>query len=393
MVPGLLFTYGLVALMLTVNALRRPVPPTSRLPPLWLPAMLTAEMAPVWFVTRLVVAGVAGWADGTRHPLGVVGLALLITAQVGLVAVMARNHAAVGHALTGVDTDRPAVGLWERVAGRPIPLPEQVELVRDIEYHPPLTLDLYRRSDHSGEPSPTLVYVHGGSWTGGGPHRQSRPLFHHLARRGWVVATIRYPLSPDATHPDHLIGVKRAIAWCKTSGLHQGIDPTRIAIAGGSAGAHLASLAALTAHRTEYQPGFEEADTSVSACVPMYGVYDFLNRNRTRWDWPVIPRSVIKATAHEAPEAYRSASPIDQTHADAPPFLVIHGTLDSLVPPAEARHFVEALASVSAAPVELHEVPGAQHAFDAVSSARTRAVTTRITHFLESHLRADTPPP
>jgi acetyl esterase/lipase len=389
MAAGLFFTYALMALLLTVNALRRPVPPTSRFPPLWLPGLVTSEMAGFWFAARIGVA-LAALATGVwASAVGRTGVALLVAAQAGQAVLVLRNRSAHGRLRRSLDVEVPRAHGWERLLSRRARRPEHVDLLCEVEYHQGLTLDLYRHIHHTGRPSPTLIYVHGGSWTGGGPHKQARPLFHHLAGRGWVVATIRYPLSPAATHPDHLIGVKRAIAWCKTTGTSFGIDPRRLVIAGGSAGAHLASLAALTANRPDVQPGFEEVDTSVAACVPMYGIYDFFNRNGTRWDWPVIPRAVMKATVDEAPDAYRDASPIDQIHPGAPPFLVVHGTHDSLVPPPEAHHFVDALASVSHSPVRLLEVDGAQHAFDAFSSPRTRAVVAHITRFLEAVLPAD----
>jgi acetyl esterase/lipase len=380
---GLFFTYALVAFLATVNALRKPVPPTSRLPPLWLPAMITSELAPAFFALRLAIALLAIWLGVPANPVGRAGLVLLVLAQFGLLWVMVRSWLAVRTALRGIDAKLPAAKGRERWFGRPISLPPDVELLHHLEYHDELTLDLYRERGHAGRPSPTLVYIHGGAWTGGGPHRQARPLFHHLAQRGWIVATIRYPLSPHATHPDHLVAVKRALAWCKSAGATYAIDPDRIAVAGGSAGGHLASLAALTANRPEFQPGFEHVDTEVAACVPMYGIYDFFNRHDTRWNWPVIPRAVMKTTPEQSPDAYRSASPMDQVGDHAPPFLVVHGAHDSLVPPPEARHFVDALKHVSSSVVELFEVPGGQHAFDAISSPRTRAVVARITHFLE----------
>jgi acetyl esterase/lipase len=172
--------------------------------------------------------------------------------------------------------------------------------------------------------------------------------------------------------------------WVKTKGAERfGLDPDRIAVAGGSAGAHLASLAVLS--NGYHQPGFESADTSVRAAIVLYGIYDFFNRNNTRVNWPLIPNRVMKAAVADAPDRYREASPIDQVRADAPPFLVIHGTSDSLVPIAEAEFFVEAL-QTAGAPVEFLPVRRAQHAFDILSGVRTRALAVRIEHFLESAL-------
>jgi acetyl esterase/lipase len=121
------------------------------------------------------------------------------------------------------------------------------------------------------------------------------------------------------------------------------------------------------------QPGFEEADTSVMACMPFYGIYDLLVRNPTRYDWPFVARYVMKARPHEAPELYRLGSPLDQVRPDAPPFHVVHGEFDSIVLSSESRHFVEALEGAGAA-VVYHEISGAQHGFDAIASLRSRSV-------------------
>jgi acetyl esterase/lipase len=216
-------------------------------------------------------------------------------------------------------------------------------------------------------------------------------MFHRLAKIGWVVLDIRYPLSPEATFPEHLIGVKRAIAWAREEGAGYGIDGSRIAISGGSSGAHLAALAALTARNRDLQTGFEKVDVGVVACLPFYGIYDLLVRNPTRYDWPFIAQTVMKKRASEDPHLYSLGSPIDQVHADAPPFFVIHGEFDSIVLPAESEHFVEALRQAGA-DTSYFEVPGAQHGFDAVASLRTRAVAALCTEWLEksvNRLRQD----
>jgi acetyl esterase/lipase len=209
---------------------------------------------------------------------------------------------------------------------------------------------------------------------------------HRLADLGWVVLDIRYPLSPAATFPEHLIGVKRAIAWARgEAGRRLGIDPARVVISGGSSGAHLAALAALTSHDHGLQPGFEDADTSVAACVPFYGIYDLLVRNPTRYDWPFIARHVMKSDPSENPGLYQLGSPIDQIRPDAPPFLVLHGEFDSIVLPAESEHFVAALDEAGVGS-EYFEVPWAQHGFDAIQSLRTRAVAAMCVSWLTSRL-------
>jgi acetyl esterase/lipase len=158
-----------------------------------------------------------------------------------------------------------------------------------------------------------------------------------------------------------------------------------VAVAGGSAGGHLSSLLALTPNDPEYQPGFEDAETRVQACVPIYGVYDFVEPGGT-WHHdellPVLERHIMKTTLAEDPKAFEKASPLHRVGPDAPPFFVVHGAADTLVPPEEARAFVRRLREVSRAPVAYAEIPGAQHAFELFPSVRSQLVRNGIERFL-----------
>lgn len=373
MVAGLFLTYTLFALWLTWNALRGPSPPTSRWPALWLPAILTAELAPFWLAFR---GGVWAWsigADLTQDPVGWAGAFVLLLSMIGLAILIARGRRAVR--LLGQPHLPVPQYAW------PFRVPRSVERREGLPYADGLTLDLYRPKN-GRRPAPALVYVHGGGWSGGSPRRAGRPLVHCLAAAGWGVAAINYPLSPAATFPDHLIGVKRAVAWVRLEGPSHGLESSAPVIVGGSSGAHLAALAALTAGRPELQPGFEDADTTVAACVGLYGIYDFFNRHRTRFDWPLIPHRVMKTTPEQDPALYRLASPFDQVHPEAPDFLLLHGTHDPLVPPAETEHFANALAGVSRNRVRYLSILGAGHSFDALHSPRTVAAAAAIDRFL-----------
>jgi acetyl esterase/lipase len=157
------------------------------------------------------------------------------------------------------------------------------------------------------------------------------------------------------------------------------VDPGRVVIAGASSGAHLAALAALTWDHPDLEP---IGDVTVAGCLPFYGIYDLLVRNATRYDWPFVARHVMKAVPSTHPELYRLGSPLDQVRSDAPPLLVVHGEFDSIVLAEESRHFVEALRS-GGADAGYHEVHGAQHGFDAISSLRSRAVAGMCVSWLE----------
>jgi acetyl esterase/lipase len=206
----------------------------------------------------------------------------------------------------------------------------------------------------------------------------------YLAARGWVCFGIDYRLSPRATFPDHLVDVKRAIRWVREEGAQYGADPAFLVVAGGSAGGHLAALAALTAGDTLYQPGFETVDTSVAGCIGFYGVYDFMDRYG---HWPsdglqrLLERYVMKSRRDEDPLAWERASPMSRVHAEAPPFFLVHGDCDNLVPVAEARRFAETLRTSSQAPVVYAEIPGGHHAFEVFPSPRSELVLRGIGRF------------
>src|SRR5688500_9404841 len=183
-------------------------------------------------------------------------------------------------------------------------------------------------------------------------NEQGRPMMIVMAARGWTGVNADYRLSPWATFPDHIIDVKRAIAWVREHADEIGADPNFIAIAGGSAGGHLAALAALTANDPQFQPGFEDADTSIQACIPFSGIYDFVDDDHPAGDRfaDMLTRHVMKATPEEAPGLYKLASPIDHVHADAPPFFIVHGSVDTLAPSKTAERFATTLRAVAKAP-------------------------------------------
>ena len=261
-----------------------------------------------------------------------------------------------------------------------------VERIRNVRYAPHGRrglLDIVRHKD-ARKGCPVLIQVHGGAWIIGSKDDQGIPLTNHMAAQGWVCVSINYRLSPRGTFPDHIIDVKRAIAWVKENIEQYGGDPLFIAITGGSAGGHLASLAALTANAPEYQPGFEDRDTSVQACVPFYGVYDWTNRAGTGHEGllGLLERRVLKVSRQKNPDLYDRGSPMSRVHEDAPPFFVLHGSHDTLVPVVEAQQFVNLLRGISHAHVAYAELPGAQHAFEVFLSFRTAHAVRGVARFL-----------
>ena len=247
-------------------------------------------------------------------------------------------------------------------------------------------LDVWKRADLPNDAkAPVLFQVHGGAWMVGMKEGQAETLMAHLAERGWVCVTANYRLSPRATWPDHIVDVKRALAWTKATIAEHGGDPDFVVITGGSAGGHLASLAALTPHVTDFQPGFEDADTSVAAAVPFYGVYDFVNRHGTsRADMQPFLESRRVQVGHEATTGLGGNRHPPSRHVGphAPPFFALHGDNDSLVPVEQARTFVDELRKESTQPVVYAELPGAQHAFEILPSIRAYAAAHAVERFL-----------
>jgi acetyl esterase/lipase len=246
-------------------------------------------------------------------------------------------------------------------------------------------LDIWRRPDlDPAGRAPVLLQVPGGAWMVGSKRQQAYPLMSHLAELGWVCVAINYRLSPRSTWPDHIVDVKRALAWVKEHIGEYGGDPDWVAITGGSAGGHLSSLAALTANDPEFQPGFETADTSVQAAVPFYGLYDFNGEDSAIHPLmaPMLGKYVFKRTRSEIADAFRVASPISYVSADAPPFFLLHGTNDSLIPVEQARAFSSRLQQVSRQPVVYAELPRAQHAFDIFGSTRAAHAAVAVEQFL-----------
>ncbi|SPM31620.1 alpha/beta hydrolase [Mycobacterium terramassiliense] len=270
---------------------------------------------------------------------------------------------------------------------RPGPHRRYAAQTSDISYGPggvAHLLDIWRRHDMApGRRAPVLIQVPGGAWAIGDKRVQAYTLMSRMAELGWICVSINYSKSPRCTFPTHLIDVKRAIAWVRENIADYGGDPDFIAITGGSAGGHLASLAALTPNDPTFQPGFEGADTAVQAVAPYYGVYDFTDaENMHELMLPFLEQFVLKTRYSENPDRFRSASPISYVHNQAPPFFVLHGEKDELVPSGQARAFCAALRDAGAATVAYAELANAHHAFDITPTVRSRLAADAVADFL-----------
>jgi acetyl esterase/lipase len=320
-----------------------------------------------------------------------------IALALSVLGVAVLGWLAVGHWRTRGSVDRALDALQLRRTARraldvsmivPRRQPDSsVRVVRAVPYAEvdgtALALDIWLPAEPVID-APCLIQVHGGGWSAWGGTRASHavPLMATLAEAGWISFAIDYRLSPAATFPDHVTDVKRAIAWVKANAESYGGNPNCVVLTGGSAGAHLAALAALTPG--EHQSGFEDADTTVQACVGLYGIYDLTSARANPAITSLVRRGLLKTRLDEDHVGWMSASPLARVHRDAPPFLVIHGERDSIVDFRDSRDFARSLAAVSTSPVGVITVPTAQHGFDTIWTVRTAAVVDGIERFLEA---------
>ena len=352
---GYLITTGLMAVFV-VFAVAPPRPRRSSRMRLsfWLGFIVNELPFVAFYVLAASTALAIGQGD-IANPVGWIGLALAVLATAGLVVVVLRamrTGAAVDDALiaAGLPARTPR-RLPLRVFFWPFAVPNPgIERISNIAYGDAgraNLLDVYRSRSHSGT-GPTLVHLHGGGFRIGKKSREARPLFHRLARSGWVCISANYRLRAPYSEP--LADLKNVLAWVREHGAEYGADPNVVFVAGSSAGGHLASMAALTAN-----------DASVTAVVSLYGYYG-----------PVGPER---------------SSPMAYDGRDAPPFFVAHPDRDTLVVVEDARRFVETLRRGSANPVVYAELPGAQHGFDFFYSIRFEAVIDGIEAFADGVLR------
>lgn len=245
----------------------------------------------------------------------------------------------------------------------PLPLGRgEVERVANVSYGPAgraNLLDIYRhRSRPAG--APVLAYFHSGGYRGGRKSFEARELLSRLASQGWLTVSANYRLRPEAGFFEHLEDMKRVIAWIREHGAEYGADPGTLFLAGSSAGGHMAAIASQTQNVPAYQPGFEGADTSVSGAIGLYGWY---------------------GGYYGMGGADSEVGPLGHDPSGAPPFLIAHGTNDSLAHVETARRFADHLRAGSANPVVYAELPGAQHTFDLFRSVRFCAVVDAVEGF------------
>jgi acetyl esterase/lipase len=254
------------------------------------------------------------------------------------------------------DEDGISAHEWAALSGisyRAIP-----NLVYKVANNYEAKLDLYLPRDESQRPYPTMIYIHGGGWTGGTKETSVFSLMPYLAR-GMAVVNVEYRLAKVSLAPAAVEDCRCALRWVFSNAEQYGLDTSRLAVTGHSAGGHLA----LTTGMFEASAGFDYEcppgpALKVSAIVNFYGITDVAdlldgeNRKQYAVEW-------LGGLAQRE-EIARKASPLTYVRKTLPPILTIHGDADPTVPYQHAIRLHKAL-EAQGVPNELLTIPGGKH--------------------------------
>lgn len=251
-----------------------------------------------------------------------------------------------------------------------------VRIQRDIEYvpdgDPSQRLDLYLPEKPSEKPLPLVIWIHGGGWVAGSKIENWGAAY--TARGDYASASVEYRFSDKALFPAQIQDCQAAIRFLRAHAKEYNIDPAHIGVWGASAGGHLVALVGTSGGKNAFPKigGNEEQSDRVQAVIDVFGPADFSTvkqqaaadkevKNVFNFDDLSSPYAkLIGAPMGESAEKEKAVSPVTFVAKDNPPFLIIHGTADTLVPYAQS---VELEAALKKAGVEvlLQPVPGAGH--------------------------------
>jgi acetyl esterase/lipase len=262
----------------------------------------------------------------------------------------------------------------------------------------PLAMDIYTppAAARTGRPAPVALYVHGGGIWGDrklhglGANQANHagalftPLRRQLNAQGFVVASIDYRLPPATPWPAQLQDAKCAVRFLRAHAPELGIDPGRIGAWSSSGGGWLVSLLGLAGPDAGFDTGqYPEASSRVQAVVDMFGMADLTDLGGTS----AFGRFLVHAALGSSPAIRRGASPITYVTPGAPPFLILHGTEDSMMPPHQSTALAGRLRAAGV-PATLILVAGAGH--DGFTSPDQRPppmqLTSMITDFFATTL-------
>ncbi len=282
----------------------------------------------------------------------------------------------------------------------PVFAAEPVAIQRDIEYAvhdgEKMLLDIAKPSTPG--PHPAIVCLHGGAWKFGKKDHLSKTsryldvefgtgrksLIEWLAGEGYVAVSVGYRLMPKHKFPAPVEDAKTAIRFLRANAAKYDLDPDRVGIVGYSAGGHIASLVGTTSADAGFDGTlYREHSSKVTCVVDFFGPTDLALFVEAEGVESAIFKPMLGARYRENPELYRKASPIEHVTKDAPPFLILHGTADILVPIIHSERFHKKLLDAGAKS-EMKTLPGQGHGWTGDVAVKTMGM---VTTFLEANLK------
>lgn len=226
-------------------------------------------------------------------------------------------------------------------------------------------MDVFYPKENNGK-MPVVMWIHGGGWSDEKLTEKYRPEpeLAELAKKGFFIASIEYRLLQHAPWPAQIMDCKCAIRFLRAHAKQFGIDPDRIGAWGESAGGHLTALLGTCGHVPAFEGngGWQEYSSAVQAACPWYAPYDMLASYQQKGDDNSLMQRMFNGTAEEKEKEIRAASPISYVNEPLPPFLVMHGDADRLVPLWQTENFYEK-SKEAGNPIECILVPGQGHGF------------------------------
>jgi acetyl esterase/lipase len=272
--------------------------------------------------------------------------------------------------------------------------PAPVKAQRDIAYvangHARQKLDLFTPEKADG-PLPLMIWIHGGGWSAGSK-ADCPPLRQGFAERGYALASLDYRLSSDAIFPAQIEDCKAAIRWLRVHAKENNLDPDHFGVWGSSAGGHLTALAGASGGVKEFDKGAQpDVSSRVQAVCDFYGPTDLLQMDahalpnaRMKHDPPFSPESrLIGGAIQENKDKAARANPITYITADDPPFLIVHGDQDPLVPIHQSQLLFDALKKAGVS-VHFHTIHGAGHG----QGFEGRNIDEMVSAFFDKNLKA-----
>ena len=275
--------------------------------------------------------------------------------------------------------------------------PAGIKMEKDISYisegDEAQKLDLYLPEKAAEKPLPLIVHIHGGGWMGGSKFPCPVAL---MVLRGYAVASVEYRFSQKAKFPAQIQDCQAAIRWLRAHAKDYNFDTEHVGVVGGSAGGHLSALVGTAGGKNAFPKigGSEEQSDRVQAVCDIYGPADFSTvvqqagddknvKNIFQFNTAADPYSSLIGTKLDDKPKADAVSPVHYVSKDNPPFVILHGTHDTLVPYAQSEEFAAVLKE-KGVDVWLQKLPGSGHGGPAFGKP---AVIQLMQNFFDKYLK------